>query len=93
MSDRLSKIFAKNKDFPWQTMNNETIIVDPKGQSSFELNEVGTFIWKNLDGKNSIHQIADLLCGEYDVSSEAVTADLVSVVDELERNSLIIEAI
>ena len=89
MSNQLDKIFKKNMDFPWQTINGETIIVDPNSQNSFELNEVGSFIWKRLDGKTSLKNICLLLSQEYDVDPETIQGDLAELVQAMESSQLI----
>ena len=92
MSYLFNKIFSKNKDFPWQTMSDETIIIDPKGQNSFELNELGSFIWVRIDGKNSVNEISNFICQQYEVDPEVVNEDLMAVVGEMQKNKLIVEA-
>lgn len=89
MSNQLDKVFKKNMDFPWQTINGETIIVDPNNQNSFELNEVGSFIWKRLDGKTSLKNICLQLSQEYDVDPETIQGDLAELVQAMESSQLI----
>ena len=93
MSNPLNKVFEKNKKFPWQTINDETIIIDPDNQNSFELNEVGSFIWKLTDGTRSLLSIQEQIASEYDVEASAISEDLTSVTEALLSNQLIVEKV
>ena len=70
------KIFKRNNDFPWQSFTSETIIIDPENNQSFELNELGTFIWQKLDGKTPVSEIIDGILKEYETDDEQVIKDL-----------------
>lgn len=89
MSNQLNKVFEKNKNFPWQTINGETIIIDPENQFSYELNEMGSFIWNQIDGQTSIELINQRIVDEFDASSEEVMFDLEQLVGELVEKKII----
>lgn len=48
------------------------------------LNSVGSFIWSNINGTQSINEILIRLCHEFDVSESVAKQDLLTLVDELE---------
>jgi hypothetical protein len=87
----LNKIFKKNKDNPWQMIDDETIIIDPQLQSSFELNEVGSQIWQRIDGKSEVSKIAMDLAQIYEISEEVLNIDLTEFFSELSKQNLISE--
>lgn len=84
-------VFVKNLDFPWQTMAGETIIIDPKQKNSFELNEVGSFIWNQIDGKRSLQMIRESVLGEYEVFAETLQEDFNELLSDLLESHLICE--
>lgn len=90
MSELFNKIYLKNKALPWQTIGGETIIINPDSQSSFELNEIGSFIWSRLDGNKTLGEVQEEICKEYDVSAENVTKDLAELVVQMQESNLII---
>ena len=91
MSNLLDKIYVKNTNFPWQTMSSETIIIDPKEKSSFELNEVGSFIWNNFDGTRTLADIQNLICTSFDATENEISADLEELTSLMLKEQLIIE--
>lgn len=83
-------IYDKNKDFPWQSFENETIIIDPESNQSFELNELGTFIWNQLDGKKKVADIVEAIMREYETDDAQVLADLQALIESMQEAKLII---
>lgn len=53
--------------------------------SMLTLNETGTFIWEQIDGKNSIGDIIDALTMEYEVDYETASSDLFRFIDSMEQ--------
>jgi hypothetical protein len=51
--------------------------------NAFELSETATFIWKNINGRNSIAEIGKLLADEYDVDEETAIADTKEILQDL----------
>ncbi|MCQ1575874.1 PqqD family protein [Streptomyces parvus] len=50
---------------------------------AFELSETASFIWKQIDGANSIADIGRLLSSEYDIDTETATADTKDILEYL----------
>jgi hypothetical protein len=81
--------FAKKGEFVARSIAGDTIIVPIRGQvgdlnSIYNLNEVGSFIWNLIDGRNTLSQIAQAVCEEFDVTLEAAEQDTVEFVAALE---------
>ncbi|MGW2872788.1 PqqD family protein [Kitasatospora xanthocidica] len=49
----------------------------------FELSESASFIWKQIDGRNSIADIGRLLAAEYEIDAETATADTKEILEYL----------
>lgn len=47
------------------------------------LNETGAFLWKLLADDVSVHELADAMCKEYDISKEEALADVKEFTDTL----------
>jgi hypothetical protein len=67
----------------------ERILVPIRTQAAdmtaiYVLNETGARIWDLLDGQHSLSEIEDILASEYDVSQEALGADISQMVEQLE---------
>ncbi|MEM7646557.1 MAG: PqqD family protein [Pseudomonadota bacterium] len=85
----MDQIFSRNKDLPWQAFDDETIIINPESKDSFELNEVGSFIWSRIDGVKSVAKIRDEICAHYDARPEMVDEDLTDLLYEMAKKNLI----
>ena len=73
----------------------ETILVPVRGkladmQRIFTLNDVGAYIWANLDGERSLAQICDDLQMDFDVQREQAERDLSDFISELLEAELIV---
>lgn len=93
MSNPFEVIFKKNQNNPWQSLENETIIIDPESQISFELNELGSFIWQRIDGQTELASIHHDICQEYDVTAEQALIDMNLLIDEMRTHHLIVELV
>lgn len=91
MSNYLSKIFSKSINHPWQSFEDETIVIDPSKQFSYEFGHVGTFIWNQINGSASLDQILQNLCAEYEVKPDEAQQDLNEFIEQLQNEQLIIE--
>lgn len=60
-------------------------------EKCFELNDVGIFICKHLDGKNTLEEIVNLLAEEYDCSREVLEKDVLEFVEFLNENNFLEE--
>ncbi len=57
--------------------------------SIYTLNEVGTSIWKLIDGTRSVEQIVEQIGNEYEVSDDDATKDVFEFLTTLEAEGLI----
>ena len=84
----LQKQYKRNEDFVYRKIQDETVLVpirDSTGDMDaiYNLNEVGAFIWDNLDGGNSLEDVKRGILDEFDVASEQAEADLLGFIKEL----------
>ena len=70
-------------------IGTETIILTESGEQLHTLDQTGTYVWSEIDGKKSLGQILDGICDEYDVSRERAQADLLEFIDALEEKQII----
>ena len=84
----LEQCYYKNESFVFRRIENETILVPIKDNvgdmgSIYSLNEIGAFIWEQLDGTRNLKTVKDKILDEYRVSSQEAEADLRSFVADL----------
>ncbi|MBD3219673.1 PqqD family peptide modification chaperone [bacterium] len=70
-------------------VGDETLILTESGDEILTLNEVGSFIWEQLNGQHTLSDVLDILCAEYEVSREEAEADLAAFMGELAEHGLI----
>jgi hypothetical protein len=72
-----------------QVVNGEAVLLDIERGEYFSLNSVGTRIWELCDGTRSATEIVSVICDEFDVAEDVVTADAQEILDELEKVQLV----
>jgi hypothetical protein len=89
-----SRCFVKNGEFVTRTIAGETIIVPVRGRvgdldAIYNLNNVGGFIWKLLDGQCTLRLIVEAVCTEFDVSPDEAAEDTVEFLSALESAGVV----
>jgi hypothetical protein len=82
------QVFCKNENFVFRQIDDETILVPIKDNlgdmgSIYNLNEVGAFVWKHLNGKASLADIKHMVLYTFEVSEHEADADLFDFVNQL----------
>ena len=95
--DRREKTFTKNENIVRRDIADETILVPIRGnladmQRIFTLDAVADFIWKQLDGKQTLGEIHTAILKNFDVEADQAALDLNEFIDELQKANLINEA-
>ncbi len=78
-----------NDTFCVREVGEETIILSEDGSDLHCLDEMATFIWKNINGKNSLGIILERIFDDYEVSKEVVEKDLVHFINALVEKGII----
>ena len=81
----------RNTAILWRELDGEAVLLSPAAGNSYNLNAVGTFIWKLLDGKHSLADIATALCETYEVEYPQALQDVERIMAELLSHKLIHE--
>jgi hypothetical protein len=85
----LSAVPMKCDHFSEREIEDETILLGRDGQGFHLLDDVGTFIWAAIDGKQTVGAILDRICEEYEVARETAEKDLRRFIDELIEKDII----
>ena len=90
----IGQCFVKENNFVTREIAGETIIVPIRGHvgdlnSIYTLNEIGTFIWKLIDGKNQVSEIVKAVGDTFDVLPEEAEKDAIEFLRSLETANLI----
>ncbi len=84
----LDQSYRRNENFVFRRIEDETILVPIKDNvgdmgSIYNLNEMGAFVWEQLDGEQNLETIKAKIIDEYEVSPREAEADLSEFVTDL----------
>ena len=104
MRNKLSKIPVINRDITWKEANGEVvlfrknkglfnrfliILINKPRTSYIHLDKIGSFIWKKLDGNNSVSEIGLALEKEFGSSVFPLYERLIKFLGILKENKII----
>lgn len=75
--------------FAVRGVGDETILLAEEGEELHTLDEVGTFIWRAIDGVRTLREILGRVCDEYEVSEDVAAQDLLRFADELAQKGIV----
>jgi hypothetical protein len=55
-----------------------------------ELNDTGSFLWKNIDGRKSAAELAELLVENYEVTPDIALSDTQALLEEMASRKLLV---
>ena len=90
MSAPASVFWQKNPALAWREIDDETIIISPKDSVMHELNDTGSFLWKNIDGRKSAAELAELLVENYEVTPDVALSDTQALLEEMASRKLLV---
>ncbi len=85
----LEKYITCNKNIELKVLNNEVFIVRQDTHKIHSINRSGSFIWQLFDGKHTLKQVIDTVCGQFDVSEETAQSDASEFVKDLLEQGLV----
>ncbi|MBR5993833.1 MAG: PqqD family protein [Lachnospiraceae bacterium] len=83
-------IYKVRENLVVEEIEDSVIIFDTDNERFFELEGIGSFIWKNLDNKN-FDEVVGTIRNEFDVDEETAGADTTDFIKSLLDNKLIVE--
>jgi hypothetical protein len=90
MSTSSALLWQKNPALAWREIDDETVIISPNDSVMHELNDTGSFLWKNIDGKKSAAELAELLAANYEVNPDVALSDTQSLLEEMSSRKLVV---
>jgi len=89
-SDEKSTTWRRDAGLPFQRMEEEAIVVDPKTRAVHLLNETGARIWELLETARSVDELALALADEYEGAPlEALRREVEAFVSDLGGKGLV----
>jgi hypothetical protein len=93
--DIWEKVYKRNEDIVTRNVAGELFLVPIKGeladmQKIFVLNQVGEFIWQNLNDKN-LNNICNDIVTSFEVEREEAESDILEFITEMKKEDLVRE--
>ena len=85
----LDTCIFKNDQVPWRIIENEAILVDVGQGNVMQLNEVGAFIWSQIDGKKTMGQVIDCVYDSFEIDKAQAQQDTLEFLKELLKKQII----
>jgi hypothetical protein len=83
-------LWRRAPDLPFQTLAEETIVVDPERREVHLLNETAARVWQLLESPQSVEQLVAALEEDYDAAAEELRASVVELMSDLESKRLLL---
>lgn len=85
----LDTVLIPAPDYCVREIDGETIFLADSGDLIHVLDQVGTFVWKEIDGRRQLADILARICAEFDVVREVAEGDLLRFVGEMTAKGLV----
>jgi hypothetical protein len=90
MTSKASVFWQKNPALAWREIDEATVIISPTDSVMHELNDTGSFLWKNIDGQRSAAELAGLLAESYKVAPDVALTDTQALLEEMASRKLVV---
>jgi hypothetical protein len=90
MTSKPSACWQKNPTLAWREIDEATVIISPTDSVMHELNDTGSFLWKNIDGQRSAAELAELLAESYEVTPDVALNDTQALLEEMSTRKLVV---
>jgi hypothetical protein len=90
MSTQGSVLWQRSPALAWREIDDETVIISPNESVMHELNDTGSFVWRNIDGRRSTTELATLLVASYEVTRDVALSDTEALLEELCSRKLVV---
>lgn len=85
----LDSVLTPNESCPVREVGTGLVLMAPEGTATHSLDEIGAFIWRQIDGRRTLSNIIAALIAEYEVDSDQATDDVRSFVSQLVEADLV----
>lgn len=87
----LNTALAKDSDQIIDRMvDGEVLLIHLQSGDYFSLNSTGTKVWESIDGSRTVQDLVELVLAEYDADKDQVVADVLSLVNDLADEGLVV---
>ena len=85
-------VYTQNHKCPVRNIGDGLVIMAPSGDTTHSLEDIGAFIWNQLDGKRTLKDVLDAILTDYDIDEETAQEDLTSFIAQMQTAGLILDS-
>lgn len=85
----INSVISKKEDAVMAELDGKVVIMSIENGQYYALDEIGTDIWKSIEGSIAVKSIVEQLVQEYKVSEERCIEDLIAFLQSIESKGLI----
>jgi PqqD family protein of HPr-rel-A system len=82
-------VLRRVSSLPFQKLNDETLVVDPRTRQVHLLNPTATRVWELLEAPRTPDALLGLLTEEFEAGADALRADVEALLADLSAKGLI----
>lgn len=86
----MSRFMVNEAEVAAKVMDGEAILIDLSSGKYYSMDLVGGFVWSLLSTQHNIDETIAAVVGQYEVSEEQAAADVKNLLDELQKEKLIV---
>ena len=83
--------YKRDPGLPFQKLEEETIVVDPRTREVHLLNETAARVWELLASPSTLDDLTEALAEEYDGAPEAMRAGVEELLGGLHDKGLLVD--
>jgi len=84
--------WRRDPDLPFQKLEEETIVVDPRRREVHLLNDTAAQVWELLESPQSVDGLVASLAEAYDAPEDELRGAVVELLSGLEQKGLLLPA-
>jgi PqqD family protein of HPr-rel-A system len=82
--------YKRDPGLPFQKLEEETIVVDPRTREVHLLNDTAARVWELLESSSTLEDLTATLAEEYDATPDAVRAGVEELLGGLRDKGLLV---
>lgn len=86
----LSTVYTQNAACPVRRIGDGLVIMAPQGETTHSLEDLGAFIWDQIDGSRDLRAILAAVLENYEVDQDTAQADLLAFTGQMLEAGLLL---
>lgn len=85
----MAEILSRNQEIPWRIIEGQVVLLDLDEARAIMLNEVGSYIWIELERGLEAGELIDKIIMNFDIDQESARKDLSLFLDSMLKRDLL----